>query len=289
VPDDSLPRRADQPRSESVRSQFNLNKALYVLRIVMCLGLILCSIAASVYAAQWLAAALLCGIVSPIAGFIAWLSFNRLKIEQPVVALGRNGIWDRRFDMDLIPWTEVAEMRLDGGGNLILDPAGEFSGLKGVEFTGWERFPRKVDPSMRPGSLKIRLSDVSTTGPEVLRAIDSFLPYDLRALKRPNPSRHTQRSSSGKVVAGFGVVVIALLAFLLIVGPEEYRFVILSKIRGLADIAINAVEEAVDEKASATPGKQEAKQPKDSGVRIELSPNKGTGKEEPGKDPPAQR
>ena len=110
-------------QTRQVRCRFDLDTRLYVTRLMLCSGLAVCSIIAVLFAELPRVVVLPLLLAVPLTGLVAWLSYRKLQGRQPVIVVGRRGIWDRRLGLGVIAWTDVVRIRTDFSGNIILDPA----------------------------------------------------------------------------------------------------------------------------------------------------------------------
>ena len=197
-----------------IRCRFDLDTRFYGNRLALCFGLAVFSLALALFADLPVPVTALLAAALPITGFVAWQSYRRLQMRQPVIAVGRRGIWDRRLGSSVIPWTDIVRVRTDGSGNVILDPWKEFNGIEQPERSQrLQRFMRFLDPSLKPGSLRIRLADVEAESWDLLAAIEASLPYYLRSLWRPEPTRRGGFKSGRAALVGMGAAVAALALF----------------------------------------------------------------------------
>ena len=197
-----------------IRCRFDLDTRFYGNRSVLCFGLAVFSLALILFADLPMPVTALLVAALPITGFVAWRSYRRLRMRRPVIAVGRRGILDRRLGSTVIPWADIVRVRTDGSGNVILDPWKEFGGIERSEHSRrLERLMRFLDPSLKPGSLRIRLADVQAESWDLLVAIQACLPHYLGSLWRPEPARRGGFKSGRAALAGLGAAAAALALF----------------------------------------------------------------------------
>lgn len=210
-----------------VRCRFDLNIHLYRQRMFLSLGVSFCLAATAVVVSTWgyLLAPFL--IALPACLYLSYHSCRMLKTQQPVIAIGRNGIWDRRLGAGVIPWTEILRVRTDRFGNVILDPWREFTGHEENGEIRWYDILRRIDPALNPGSLRIRISDIDGETWDVLAAIEASLPDYLRSLWHPETRRRLFMGDSKKAMIGVASTAAAMLVlFVGFGGVEETRSVL---------------------------------------------------------------
>ena len=232
-------------QGKQIRCRFDLDTGLYVTRLLLCSGLGLCSLFAIIFAGLPILAAIPLLLSIPLVGAVAWFSYRQLQLRQPVIAVGRRGIWDRRLGIGVIPWTEVVRVRTDGRGNVILDPWEAFSGLKENTLTRLDIFLGRLDPSLKPGSVKIRLHDVQGESWDLLAAIEASLPYYLRSLWHPEATRRRIRPHLRYALVSLGAVTASV-----------FLFVSTASHRGDAGAVMHNLGPAKD--VGAVPGKYES-------------------------------
>lgn len=238
---------ANGARDHHVRCRFALDRRLYLLRLIL-----------SSLAAVWLAVAGLSLtlpvafsapmlLAVPVCVGLAYHSYRMCKLRQPAIAIGRNGIWDRRLGAGVIPWTEILRVRTDRFGNIILDPWREFSGLEQTREMHWSSILRRLDPSLNPGSLKIRLIDIEGETWDVLAAIEASLPEYLRSLWQPEKRRKPYLSEAKRAIAAVSASTAALVLFFFTVGGSNVPQVVLHNLGPVTDIgtALSRKEEPI--------------------------------------------
>ena len=119
---------AHNGRPHRVRCRFNLDRRLYKQRLLLSAAAIAGMILTAMLVGRWSVFLLPLVVSILICLVLSFYSYRMLKVRQPVIAIGRNGIWDRRLGGSVIPWTEILRVRTDRFGNIILDPWREFSG-----------------------------------------------------------------------------------------------------------------------------------------------------------------
>lgn len=230
-------RMSNRGRDRQIRCQFDLDRRLYLLRLIL----------ASATAVGAASAGLLLTLPGPLAAMIllavpacvglGYQAYRMRQIRQPVVAIGRNGIWDRRTGAGVVPWTEILRVRTDRFGNIILDPWREFSGTEQRKSDmRWSQFISRIDPSLHPGSLKIRVTDIDGETWDVLAAIDTSLPDYLRSLWKPESRRRLLASDRKQAVAGIGVSVAAMFLLYFITGGSDGPGIVLHNLGPVTDI-----------------------------------------------------
>lgn len=229
-------RLANSGRDHKVRCRFDLDKRLYRIRMFLSLGAAVCMAAAAVAVSRWgyLLAPFLLAL--PACLFLSYHAYRMLQTRQPVIAIGRNGIWDRRLGPGVIPWTEILRVRTDRFGNVILDPWREFTGHEDVGEFRWQSFLRRLDPSMNPGSLRIKVSDIQGETWDVLAAIEASLPDYLRSLWHPETRRRLFFGDSRKAVVGVATTAAAMLLLFVGFGGVEETKVVLHSLGPATDI-----------------------------------------------------
>lgn len=220
-------RLANSGSDHQVRCRFDLDKRLYVQRLILALATAACSAAASAFLTLPPVVATMMLLAVPVCIGLGYHAYRMCQLRQPVVAIGRNGIWDRRLGASVIPWTEILRARTDRFGNILLDPWREFSGLEQVGEMRWSNFIRRVDPSLNPGSLKIRVTNIDGETWDLLAAIEASLPDYLRSLWRPEARRHGIIVEPKKAMAGISAFAgIMVVLFVALGGSSDPRVVL---------------------------------------------------------------
>jgi len=229
-------RLANSGRDHKVRCRFDLDKRLYRQRMFLSLGAALCLAITAVVVSTWgyLLAPFLIAFITCL--LIGYQSYLRLRMGQPVIAIGRNGIWDRRLGTGVIPWTEILRVRTDRFGNVILDPWREFTGHEENGEFRWYELLRRLDPSLNPGSLRIRVSDIDGETWDVLAAIEASLPDYLRSLWHPETRRRLFFGDAKKAAIGVVTTVAAMLLLFIGFGGVEESKVVLHSLGPATDI-----------------------------------------------------
>jgi TPR repeat protein len=214
-------------RDRQIRCQFDLDKRLYLQRLMLAAATAMCSTAAVLLLPLpgVLAAVILLTVPASIA--LGYRAYKMRQIRQPVIAIGRNGIWDRRLGAGVVPWTEILRIRTDRFGNIVLDPWREFSVTERDAGMRWSQLMRRFDPSLNPGSLRIRLTDIDGEMWDVLAAIDASLPDYLRSLWKPEARTPLFAGDRNRAIAGICVTVAAtLLLYVSLGGPNDPRIIV---------------------------------------------------------------
>jgi len=231
-------RLANSGRDHKVRCQFDLDKRLYKQRLVLSLTVAACMVIAAVAVSGWgllLAPFLVASSVSLLLGYH---SYRMLQTLQPVIAIGRNGIWDRRLGAGVVPWTEILRVRTDRFGNVILDPWREFSGHEAAGEFRMSDLVRRIDPSLNPGSLRVRISDVDGETWDVLAAIEASLPDYLRSLWHPETRRRLFLGDGRKAAIGVVTSMAAMLLLFVAFGGVKESDVVLHNLGPATDIGV---------------------------------------------------
>jgi TPR repeat protein len=198
-------------RNRPVRCQFDLDRRLYLQRLILATATAACSAAAALLLTLPGPVAAMILLAVPACVGLAYQAYRMRQIGQPVVAIGRNGIWDRRIGAGVVPWAEILRVRTDRFGNIILDPWREFSGDERNVDLRWSDLVRRIDPSLNRGSIKIRVSDIDGETWDVLAAIDVALPDYLRSLWKSESRKRPLDDDRKQAVAGVSVSVAAML------------------------------------------------------------------------------
>jgi TPR repeat protein len=236
---------AHNGRPHRVRCRFNLDRRLYKQRLLLSAAAIAGMVLTAMLVGRWSVFLLPLVVSILICLVLSFYSYRMLKVRQPVIAIGRNGIWDRRLGGSVIPWTEILRVRTDRFGNIILDPWREFSGRA---MTGELRLTdllRRVDPSLNPGSVRIRVTDVDGETWDVLAAIEASLPDYLRSLWRPETRRRLFVGDTRKAAFGAAATAMAIVLMFAAFGGAKDQGVVLHSLGPATDIG-------------ATPGRKDS-------------------------------
>ncbi len=231
-------RLAGAANSKRIRCRFDLDTRFYGTRLSLCFGLALLSMLAIVFGdLPFLVMLPLFGFIG-LAAWGAYVAHQRLQLRQPIIAVGRRGIWDRRLSTGVIPWTDIVQVRTDPQGNIILDPWKEFSGLDTVELPRWKEFLSRFDVAMKPGSIRISLVDIDAESWDVLAAIEASLPYYLRSLWRPEPTRRKPVRQARAVFTGLSAATAVVVLFLVVAVPDKDGVAVLHSMGPVTDVGI---------------------------------------------------
>ncbi len=227
---------ANSARSHRVRCRFDVDKRLYWLRLILSVSLAFCLVAVSAFLTlpPFVIAPMLLAV--PVCVGLGWHAYRMCHARQPAVAIGRNGIWDRRLGAGVIPWTEILRVRTDRFGNLLLDPWREFSGLVQSDDMHWSNFMRRIDPSLTPGSLRIRVGDIDGETWDLLAAIEASLPDYLRSLWKPEAQRRAIISEPRKAIAGIGAFAGIMIGLFVALGGAGDPRVVMHNLGPVTDI-----------------------------------------------------
>ncbi len=224
--------------TKRIRCRFDLDTRFYGKRLSLCFGLGLFSALAIVFLNLPFFAILSLVAFIGLAGWAAYIAHQRLQLRQPIIAVGRRGIWDRRLSTGVIPWTDIVQVRTDPRGNIILDPWKAFSGLDAVEVPRWRAFLSRFDTAMKPGSLRISLVDIEAESWDVLAAIEASLPYYLRSLWRPEPSRRKPARPVRAAFTGLSAATAIVVLFLMVAVPDKEGGVVLHSLGPVTDVGV---------------------------------------------------
>ena len=227
---------SNRGRDRQIRCQFDLDRRLYLQRLVLASATAVCAAAAGLLLTLPGPLAAMILLAVPACAGLGYQAYRMRQIRQPVVAIGRNGIWDRRIGAGVVPWTEILRVRTDRFGNIILDPWREFSGAEQQSDMRWSHFIRRIDPSLNPGSLKIRVTDIEGETWDVLAAIDTSLPDYLRSLWKPESRRGLLAGDRKQAIAGIGVSVAAMVLLYFTAGGSGGPGVVLHNLGPVTDI-----------------------------------------------------
>lgn len=226
----------ESARVHRVRCQFDLDTKFYKVRLALsaAVAAVLVGVAALFGANPLVLLPVLLMLVA--CGAFAHHAYRMLRLEQPVIAIGKNGIWDRRLGAGVISWSEILRVRTDRFGNLVLDPWREFSGQQ--PFADWRLrgLLRRIDPTLNPGSVRIRVSDIDGATWDVLAAIEASLPDYLRSLWHPEPHRRLFLGDARRAVAGVGATAAAALVLFVAFGGAQESGVVMHSLGPATDI-----------------------------------------------------
>jgi TPR repeat protein len=234
----------DSGRTHKVRCQFDLDKKFYQTRLALAVVVGAGATAAALILGGIAAFLLAAVLLLPLCAVVAYHFYRMLQMEQPVIAIGRNGIWDRRLGPGVVPWTEILRVRTDRFGNVVLDPWREFSGFEGTDDIRWRDLVRRFDPSLNPGSVRIRVTDIDGETWDLLAAIEASLPDYLRSLWQPDSRRRLFIGDTGKAITGIGATAAAVLVLFIAFGGSKDSGVVMHSLGPATDIG-------------ATPGRKE--------------------------------
>jgi TPR repeat protein len=226
----------DGGRDRPVRCQFDLDRRLYLQRLILAAATAACCAGVGLFLTLPGVVAALILLMAPACIGLAYQAYRMRRIAQPVVAIGRNGIWDRRLGAGVVPWAEILRVRTDRFGNIILDPWREFPGAGRRVDVRWSDFVRWIDPTFNPDSIKIQVTDIDGETWDVLAAIDAALPEYLRSLWRLEPRQHPLVDDRKQAVAGIGFSVAAMLLLYFTVGGADGPGVVLHNLGPATDI-----------------------------------------------------
>jgi TPR repeat protein len=229
-------RLANSGRDHRVRCRFDLDKRLYKQRLILASSAFAGMALAAAFVGRWGVFLVPLLLAMSICLALSVHSYRMLRARQPVIAIGRNGIWDRRLGAGVIPWTEILRVRTDRLGNVILDPWREFSGHAPEGDPHWTDLVRRIDPSLNPGSVRIRVSDIDGETWDVLAAIEASLPDYLRSLWRPETRPRSFLRSSRKALLGVGATAVALVLMFAAFGGMNGSGVVLHSLGPVTDI-----------------------------------------------------
>ncbi|MGH6913358.1 MAG: SEL1-like repeat protein, partial [Geminicoccales bacterium] len=229
-------RLSNETRDRQIRCQFDLDRRLYLQRLILASATAACSIAAALLLTLPGPVAAIVLLAVPASAALGFQAYRMRRIPSPVVAIGRNGIWDRRIHAGVVPWTEILRVRTDAFGNIILDPWREFSGAERSSGLHWSHLIRRIDPSLDAGSLKIRVTDIDGETWDVLAAIDASLPDYLRSLWKPELRRKAFTGDRKQAAAGIGVTVAAVFLLYFTVGGPSGPAIVLHNLGPATDI-----------------------------------------------------
>jgi len=226
----------DSRRTHKVRCQFDLDKKLYRARLVLSGVVGVVGVAAAFILGGIVALLLTAVVLLPFCAVVAYRSYRMLQMEQPVIAVGRNGIWDRRMGAGVVSWTEILRVRTDRFGNVVLDPWREFSGIEIAGDIRWRDLVQRIDPSLNPGSVRIRMTDIDGETWDLLAAIEASLPDYLRSLWHPEARRRLFVGDAGKAITGVGATAAAVLALFIAFGGDKDSGVVMHSLGPATDI-----------------------------------------------------
>lgn len=219
-----------------VRCQFDLDRGLYLQRLMLSSATAISAAAVGLLTALPGPIAALMLLAVPACAGLAYQAYRMRRMHQPVVAIGRNGIWDRRLGRRVVPWSEILRVRTDRFGNIVLDPWREFTGGARAASLRWPDLLRSIDPSFNPGSIKIRVTDIDGETWDVLAAIDLCLPAYLRSLWSADARRSSATDDRKQALTGVGVSVAAMLLLYFSVGGAGGPGIILHNLGPATDI-----------------------------------------------------
>ncbi len=200
------------PESEN-RFQFDIDKRLHVIRMFLCAGFIASALTVLVYSAIPLSVMALLAAAMVFAATMVRQSFRTLRMQQPVLSVGPRGIWDRRLNAAVIPWSDIFRIRTDRNGDIILDPKDQFPGTDDSALSRWQNLRRQLDTALQPGSLRIDMRAVDGKSGQLLAGIEASLPQHLQCLLRPDYEPTDSRFAKRTVFAGVGAVAIGAMMF----------------------------------------------------------------------------
>ena len=100
----------------------------------------------------------------------------------------------------------------------------------------WANFVRRIDPSLNPGSLKIRVANINGETWDLLAAIEASLPDYLRSLWKPEARRPQVIAEPQKAIAGVSAFAGILVALFVALGGASDPRVVLHNLGPVTDI-----------------------------------------------------
>ena len=195
------------------RFQFNIDKRIPIIRMFLSFGFIASAITVLIYAEVPFSVMVLLAAAVVFAAIMAKQSTHILRMQQPVLSVGPRGIWDRRLNAAVIPWSDIFLIRTDRNGDIILDPKEQFTGIDEAATTRWQNLRRQLDTALQPGSLRIDMSAVDGKSGQLLAGIEASLPQHLRSMYRPDFEPADARFSRRTIFAGVGALAIGAMMF----------------------------------------------------------------------------
>ena len=195
------------------RCQFDIDKRLHIIRMFLCAGFIASAITVLIYSEVSFSVMLLLAAAVIFTATMVRQSFHTLRMQQPVLSVGPRGIWDRRLNAAVIPWSDIFCIRTDRNGDIILDPKDQFAGIDEAALTRWQNLRRQLDTALQPGSLRIDMSAVDGKSGQLLAGIEASLPQHLQSLYRPDFEPADARFPRRTVFAGVGAIAVAAMMF----------------------------------------------------------------------------
>ena len=228
----------DCGRDHRVRCQFDLDKRFYMYRLALSSVAAVCAAVAALFFGEKAFFLFPVILLLPVCVGFAYHSYKMLGMQQPVIAIGRNGIWDRRLGAGVIPWTEILRVRTDRFGNVILDPWREFSVREASGDLRWQDLVHRIDPSLNPGSVRVRVTDIEGETWDLLAAIEASLPDYLRSLWHPETRRRLFLGDTRKALTGVGATAAAVLVLFIAFGGEKDTGVVMHSLGPATDIGV---------------------------------------------------
>jgi hypothetical protein len=226
----------ESARAHHVRCRFDLDRTFYKVRLVLSAAIAALLLGAAAFIAGTPSMLLPAIVMLAACGAAGYRAYRMLHLEQPVIAIGKNGIWDRRLGAGVIPWSEILCVRTDKLGNIVLDPWRTFSGQEPAGDWRLRGLLRRIDPTLKPGSLRIRVSDIDGATWDVLAAIEASLPDYLRSLWHPEPHRKLFLGDLRRAGPGIGATAAAVLILFAAFGGAKESSVVMHSLGPATDI-----------------------------------------------------
>lgn len=229
-------RLASNGHDHKVRCRFDLDKRLYRQRLLLASAAALTAFVLPPVFGGWGGYLVPFFVVGGICAAIGVYAYRMLHMQQPVIAIGRNGIWDRRLASGVILWTEILRVRTDRFGNVVLDPWRSFAAVDAGDRDRWVELVNRIDPALDRGSVRICVSSLDGDTWDVLSAIEASLPDYLRSLWRPEARRHVFMGNAKRAVAGVGATMAAMVLLFVAFGDVRNSGVVMHSLGPAADI-----------------------------------------------------
>ena len=232
-------RLASSGHDHKVRCRFDLDMRLYRHRLILASVVTLSAVVLPPATGGWGGFLIPFFLIAIISAGVGYHAYRMLQTQQPVIAIGRNGIWDRRLASGVIPWTEILRVRTDRFGNVILDPWRTFSAVDASERDRWVELLNRADPSLDPGSVRVCVNTVDGQTWDVLSAIEASLPDYLRSLWQPETRRHVFMGDPKRALAGAGATVVAMVLLFVAFSGVQNPGVVMHSLGPAADIGVS--------------------------------------------------